>query len=133
MSTDLVAFLNARLDQDERCLPGYFPSPWSTPVDRSQLDKPLGDVDGGYLLQGSDGVIVAERVRGNAIAHLRRYHPARMRAEIEAKRRIIAIHGAGADPCDAHDGSFETIPCDTLLLLALPYADDPDYREEWRP
>ena len=24
-------------------------------------------------------------------------------------------------------------PCATLRLLALPYADHPDYREEWRP
>jgi hypothetical protein len=24
-------------------------------------------------------------------------------------------------------------PCQTLRLLALPYADHPDYRPEWKP
>lgn len=59
--------------------------------------------------------------------------PARVLAECEAKRRIVEEHGGGADPCDAHDASFETIPCDTLRALALPYADHSDFREEWRP
>lgn len=26
-----------------------------------------------------------------------------------------------------------SIPCPTLRMLALPYADHPDYRQEWRP
>lgn len=57
---------------------------------------------------------------------------ARVLAEVDAKRRIIDIHGSGADPCDAHDASMRTIPCDTLLLLTLPYAEHPDYQAEWR-
>ena len=60
------------------------------------------------------------------------WHPARILAECDAKRRIVAEH-APIDPCDAHDASFETMPCDTLRFLALPYADHPDYRDEWRP
>lgn len=52
--------------------------------------------------------------------------------DIDSKRRILDEHHP-RDPCDAHDASFETIPCDTLLLLALPHADRPDYREEWKP
>lgn len=57
-------------------------------------------------------------------------------AEVEAKRRILKAHAEHPDPyiagfcrtCGRTDG-----PCDTLRLLALPYADHPDYREEWRP
>jgi hypothetical protein len=30
-------------------------------------------------------------------------------------------------------GNHWSYPCDTLKLLALPYADHPDYRDEWRP
>ena len=58
---------------------------------------------------------------------------ARVLAECETKRRIVALHGE-VDPCDAHDGAtFETVDCETLQVLALPYADHPDYDEEWRP
>jgi hypothetical protein len=52
--------------------------------------------------------------------------PARIHAECEAKRRIVGLH-----PCDNCGAAFD--PCETLRLLALPYADHPDYREEWRP
>jgi hypothetical protein len=61
------------------------------------------------------------------------FAPHRILAECEAKRRIVELHRIGYDPCDAHDASFESIPCETLELLALPYADHPDYREAWRP
>lgn len=81
--------------------------------------------------------------------------PNRVLAECDAKRRIVAEHrlitdrarlvkvwmdptpGVACERC-ANDplgsGPLEDIgPCDTLLFLALPYADHPDYREEWRP
>jgi hypothetical protein len=67
-----------------------------------------------------------------ARAHVARLDPGRVLAEVEAKRRIIAEHHP-VDPCDAHDASFDTIPCDTLLALASVYAEHPDYREEWKP
>jgi hypothetical protein len=71
-------------------------------------------------------------------------------AECEAKRRIIELHhaievrdwnpqGYCAECTDsgwveAVDGAYPVgMPCRTLRLLALPYADHPDYREEWRP
>jgi len=86
---------------------------------------------------------------GDQIApHVVRWDPAHVLAECEIKRRIAAEHpkydgyGLGAycqvcAPCDA-DGNPDVYddthwPCPTLRLLALPYADHPDYREEWRP
>ena len=70
--------------------------------------------------------------------------PARVLAECEAKRRIVELHG--------DDGTYRPIVvggedyyvcrtcraaalggCETLRSLALPYADHPDYRDEWRP
>jgi hypothetical protein len=44
--------------------------------------------------------------------------PAHVLAECEAKRQIIERH---------------LYLQGTLALLALPYADHPDYREDWRP
>lgn len=59
--------------------------------------------------------------------------PDRAIAECEAMRRIVDLH-SDIDPCDAHDGAtLTTVDCDTLRILALPYADHPDWREEWKP
>ncbi|MGW9196066.1 DUF6221 family protein [Micromonospora chersina] len=85
--------------------------------------------------------------------------PARVRAEVDAKRRILDEHervllrkGHGADyyvtawvckTCGGLDSVFSDgtlapgraaqYPCRTLRLLALPYANGPGYREEWKP
>lgn len=52
----------------------------------------------------------------------------RLRAECEAKRRIVALFPHAADG-DGWNNAGEEVLC----LLALPYADHPDYREEWKP
>jgi len=73
--------------------------------------------------------------------------PARILAECEAKRRIVDLHATAAvwqlecPTCAV--GAFEDHgtaevdrephPCGTLRALALPYADHPDYRPEWKP
>jgi hypothetical protein len=55
--------------------------------------------------------------------------PERVLAECEAKRRIVqgvgVYGGRGSDEAMYHEV--------VLSFLALPYADHPDYREEWRP
>ena len=45
------------------------------------------------------------------------YDPARVLREVEVKREIVKLHGI------VH----------TLRLLAMPYADHPDYQQEWEP
>jgi hypothetical protein len=65
--------------------------------------------------------------------------PGRIRAECEAKRRIVEEHRPTRDGlccgcCWLQDlGSWEPYPCPTLRALALPYAERPDYRQEWKP
>lgn len=80
--------------------------------------------------------------------------PERWLAECEAKRRIVergpsecgGYESQGEfdshhypDPAWSHcDGCSAAQSCDrewlwTLAILALPYADHPDYRDEWRP
>lgn len=67
--------------------------------------------------------------------------PARALYECTAKRMIVALHSISPptptpDPFDtppalcAHDGT--RYPCLTLRALALPYANHPSYREDWR-
>ncbi len=55
---------------------------------------------------------------------------ARMLREVDAKRKILAEHTPN-DPCDAHDASLRSIPCDTLRALAAIWSDHPDYDKAW--
>jgi hypothetical protein len=64
--------------------------------------------------------------------------PGRMLAECAAKRQIIELHD-GDHECASGQldalivgTGWHTID-PTLKLLALAYAEHPDYREEWRP
>ena len=67
-------------------------------------------------------------------------HPERILAECEAKRRIVtsaanAVQDA-AEEMDTEGGwvkdGIAAALGRTLQLLALPYADHPDYDEAWR-
>ncbi len=70
------------------------------------------------------------------LRHSRRWDPARVLAECEAKRRIVRDYEIARD---AEYGDIAAAIADErtygrfLRLFAIPYADHPDYREEWRP
>jgi hypothetical protein len=76
-------------------------------------------------------------------AHAVRHNPMRALADIEAKRQIVALHSdATGHSCSVTDETGYNLnygevsgeeACTTLRLLALPYADHPGYRGEWRP
>lgn len=74
--------------------------------------------------------------------------PQRIAREVEAKRRLIELHErvqldqnfceleACCELCSNWDQEglkqfYEPWPCDSLRLLALPYADHPDFQAEW--
>lgn len=56
----------------------------------------------------------------------------RTKVEAQAKRRIMALDYFG-DPGDDYTLGQEVAHGDVLRILALPYADHKDYREEWKP
>jgi hypothetical protein len=66
-------------------------------------------------------------------------NPQRMLTWSDARRRIVALHLVA--PRLATDetrpevclGCGHPEPCPTLRLMALVWADHPDYRETWRP
>lgn len=127
---DLVQFLRARLDEDEQTARAAGGTWWAPP-----------DLPG--QVHDSGGVNIEAKLPSFA-AHIARHDPARVLAEVDAKRQIIDWHErqCTCDPCTADgnelpntgrpDGGYGD-DCPTLRLLALPYADHPDYREEWRP
>jgi hypothetical protein len=81
-----------------------------------------------------------------AAQHAARFDPARVLAECEAKRRIVLAcresrpqlgflgtrpPGMADFPLSPHDQ--HQLAALTLAVLALPYADHPEYQQGWRP
>ncbi|MFJ9448175.1 DUF6221 family protein [Kitasatospora sp. NPDC101235] len=134
MTDNLVTFLRARLDEDEQAARAATPGPWT--VDSETYAAAIHGA-------GHADVIAGGRWGGEASVfestedalHIVRHDPPRVLAEVAAKRRILDQHrglesmtGPNCSTC-----CIESWPCPTLRLLALPYANHPDYRPEWAP
>ncbi|SNR76157.1 DUF6221 family protein [Blastococcus mobilis] len=101
--------------------------------------------DGGQE-RWSAGVVGEGPVGPRSVAHVVRHDPARVLADCSAKWRIVLAcrdarpemtflgsrpPGMADFPTAAH-GQHQ-LAAVILALLALPYADHPHYRPEWRP
>ncbi|MBT2229764.1 DUF6221 family protein [Nonomuraea sp. NEAU-A123] len=120
---ELIAFLRARLNEDERGALAASPVSWPSNVEEGE---------GGITVAGSSG----DQSRA-AVAHLVRYAPARVLQEIEAKRRILdELTGFVAEaeflPVD-EGNTTKAMAFGVVRLLALPYADHAAYLAKWRP
>jgi len=115
---DLVAFLKARLDEDEAAANAA----WGVEWDWRYIARPFG-----------------ERPSIAHTVHIARHDPARVLREVEARRGIIREHEIRDGRCRVctaiHDGRATRFraPCPTLLFLAAVFSDHPDYRQEWKP
>lgn len=133
--SDLVTFLRARLDEDEQVARAATPGPWRAGEpypDAGSVGAPSGNV----CNETSDGFVELVDAR-----HIARHDPARVLAEVEAKRKIMQAHapqhfGAGHVVCTVCEAPFigerDDWPCDTLRFLALPYRGHEDYQDAWR-
>ncbi|MER5600544.1 DUF6221 family protein [Streptomyces sp. NPDC002265] len=136
---ELVQWLVEQLDEDERIakaaaedvgVPEWTGSDESGHAWRYQHGGVWGDHDG---LCSDAPEVVATNYK-TLQRHIASHDPARVLQEIDAKRRIIAEHDINGRQLGDHmDCQSYDFPCLTLRLLALPYADRPSYRDEWRP
>jgi len=133
---DLVQWLRAQLDEDER-------------IARAAEGDPVFDGTG-IVIERNRARGFPDRVAGlisPVATHIARHDPARVLRDIDAKRRLMKqifmyeakIDGEwgcchGADEIEA-GMCEETSPneIEALRLLALPYSDREGYRAEWRP
>jgi len=117
----LVEFLQARLAEDELiALAAVDGSPqW-----RSSYDyRDVKDEQGHYVIQAD-----SRHPNLQQTAHIARHCPARVLADVEAKRDVIAAylrHDATGDLLER--GVVE----DTLRSLCSVYAGHPDYNPSW--
>lgn len=108
-------------------------------------DEVVNEIAEFLLARIGEDESIARAVRGSGVHDerpavkewLALANPERMMVWSDARRRIVALHQAL--PSLDRPGSDECVecehpePCPTMRLMALPFADHPDYREEWRP
>ncbi|MFD9174677.1 DUF6221 family protein [Streptomyces diastaticus] len=151
MTADLIAFLRARLDEDEARARALPPGPWTWRKGEAATTSPgdaLVGVDGQPVLSASDpDEYMAWITRADGFdAYLQQMQPARVLAEVEAKRRVVGECAYWNERMEAEAVNPPKFPQPGLDLgllldamnpilrhLAAPYADHPDYRDAWRP
>ena len=123
---DLVRWLSAQLDEDERIARAV----------HGPVDGPLGKT--WWTPEEVKTRLCDDQIHMSDAQHIAAWDPARVLREIEAKQRILVEHRQTQPRwcavCDVPgDYQGREYACTTVRLLALPYADRPGYREEWRP
>ncbi|MFB4276051.1 DUF6221 family protein [Nonomuraea sp. MTCD27] len=126
---DLVAFLNARLSEDAALARAVDDrsEPWDGQWTADESGNALRTVNGHVLVYGHN-----HPLKPGLVDHMARHDPARVLREVDAKRLILAEHEPVFEGAECPACVYRS-PCTTLSLLALPYDDHTDYREEWRP
>jgi hypothetical protein len=132
---DLIAFLRARLNEDEElaqeCPPNFNIAESPEREGMFEIRAHAPEAPGRFDDLGEFQYPYAQ--------YIARHDPARVLADVDAKRQIIEEHtdldGAICPTCTEQDTyrTPQAEPCRTLRLLALPYAGHPAYREGWRP
>ena len=123
----IVEFLRARLDEDEQAALAATPGRWwARPqrVDRAVYSVQAVGALNGMPALGIDSLRDAE--------HIARHDPARVLADVEAKRRIVDL-AANYSPELEHGDNGEWAFAEVLHQLAGPFAEHPDYDPSWPP
>jgi hypothetical protein len=126
---DLIAFLRARLDDDEQTARAAHQPNWLTDGRRG-------------LRYGLDDEWMTDALTTADADHIARHDPARVLAEVDAKRQIVTAYeeaatefkdiGPGMVSYDRMVGSVSSLRT-AIECLSLAYADHPDYQDMWRP
>lgn len=134
--TDLVKFLRARFDEDEQAArsTGHLVSGAVFVLDDDYKHE--------TLVMPAGRMLVEVEAKRRIIA----LHPHTTQREVMGERRLRASYGSHWEKrlkhvdelycatCHAEDGMISGDggrPCETLRLLALPYAGHKDYQQTW--
>lgn len=129
---DLITWLKAQLDDDERKARKAGAASWSVGIEETS------DGENAYYSVSAYGESEwfidagATEHEHAKLEQIAAHDPARVLREVEAKRRLI-------DRCERALGALDiedperVLAEDALDLIALPFSDRPGYREEWKP
>lgn len=136
MTHDIAAFLTARLDEDEAAAKAAGFSQQSKTRQRhwtahQPTEGPGGEVPFLFGVKVTDtigiGVFIANG--GDRAEHVARHDPARVLADVSAKRAMVA---ECVRTLDVEESGFWLAEL-VLKQLAAVYADRTDFSEAWRP
>ncbi|MFD3827697.1 DUF6221 family protein [Streptomyces sp. NPDC058621] len=139
MTDALVQFLRARLDDDEQVARRVEDqsAPWGGQWVADEAGA-LRTRNGHVLAYGhvsTDGRELPIPLKPGLVEHWARHDPARALADVDAKRQALdhyercVRHIRGDDAYVLAEGAVGR----QVQYMALPYADHPDYRKEWKP
>lgn len=139
--TTIAEFLTARYDEIEAAARAVT---WTDDSRTWTIDS--GGYAKRYVVDALDHKVVTVDPAGISDAaataeHIALHDPAYELRKIEVDRAILAIHTIqGSLVSDYTDcaacmdvDAYDSYPCQTVRLLALPFASHPEYREEWAP
>jgi hypothetical protein len=107
MSGDLIAFLRARLDEDEAAAKAVLDLNWT----------------------GGEGHI---GLSTSASLHIARHTPARVLREVAADRKLLAAYDEAVNGPAADLGVADALEA-VIRDRAAAHDGHPDYRQEWKP
>ncbi|MFJ6810639.1 DUF6221 family protein [Streptomyces anulatus] len=132
---DLVQFLKNRLAEDEAIATAPTKATWATAEWR------FAEVDGDPFVDlGTNHLTRVSSLNEHEMQHIARHDPARVLAEVSAKRELLDRY-ENPDASEAVAPSMNRLTASVeravlglaFCYLALPHADHPDYRDDWRP
>jgi hypothetical protein len=136
--TSLVAWLTEKLDDAERVANAAL---WAgderwlvLPGQEKPFHRPWQVIDGTY----EEGLVKVEphAADDEGVARfIAANDPVQRLAEVDVKRQILALHAENihheCEACNERQGG--DYPCQTIRLVALPFADRAGYRADWEP
>lgn len=134
---DLIAFLKARLTEDEQTAQRSETQHWR--YVRVDDVTPDHSIEFGERVCIDIGMTGDDFMRPGEARHAARHDPARVLREVEARRqriehylKVCELADPNRNPAQEYvlaKGAAEK----SLMFDALPHADHPGFREEWRP
>lgn len=140
--SELITWLRAQLDEDERVACEATNGPWAAM--RQRPDRAVYCVQAAGALNGIPAMAISHREDAE---HIARHDPARVLAEVAAKRALIERGDTLFCECDQGDSPpadpetgwtvelphhFDCTAYRIAQVLAQPYAGREGWRDEWR-
>ena len=142
----LLCWLEEQFAVDELAAAAAAPGPWHP---NAEHDEVLAVDD----IPVAEGFALSNRQLRATVEHIVLWNPSRVVAEVDAKRRMLAVHapepagGSARTPgtlqcrhctalchsrsglnCEAPDAPW---PCTSVLMLTLPYGNRPGFDPQW--
>ena len=150
MTEPILAFIEARLADDERIARTATAGPWRVAVDEYAHETDASIIESAVLMGdgrpqriAGPGYVGGGVWRKDDATHIARRDPARALREVAAKRLILRGHrpqddDGWDDPPDVcarcrYDQGLDTYawPCPTVRALAAVWSEHPDYDPAW--